>query len=103
MLICVVSLQKGRAQTGNITALKAQYYQSARVPLPFPHSILRPTFRALQAAKTCRAKLWFRSDVALVTLSTTHSQLRLIKHPISLLDVGDLQAPFDAGRSLVAF
>jgi hypothetical protein len=58
VLIHIVSLYKEMVQTGNITVLKAHHYQSR---LPFPHSILRPTFRALHAVKpppTSGPKLW---------------------------------------------
>ena len=97
VLICIVSLYKERAQTGNITALEAQHYQPARVRSalspPDPSSDLSC---AACSPKPPGPKLWsIPSLVKLHPRSTVNCDssniqslclMREICRPLSMLD-----------------
>jgi hypothetical protein len=78
------------------TAVKSQHYQSAHVRLPFPptRSFVRPFVRCRQP-KLIGPETGSVPSLALVTPSTTHSQLQS-SNIQSLCLMG--QAPFEAGH-----
>src|SRR5271163_3219867 len=95
----VVSLHGKRAQTGNITALKSQHYQTCSCSTcPYPtRSFVRPFVRCMQpkpVGPNCAPfRRCSRNPIHEPTANCDSSNIQFL-----LLDAGDLQTPFNARR-----